>query len=581
MQTDSTATDTDDKEQNPSWGVISVLAAQHVIVLFSGIILVPVMLVQIYGFNEDNAHYMIFMTALCAAVATLLQLIRSKRFGLGQPMFMGTSGAFMSCSHAAIAQGGVALLSGLVLITAPFQILFSYMIRYMRHILTPTVGGVIIMLAVVGLLKDSIATWVDPTHLEEIPALTDIAIGSATMAVMLAAEWFGGTKLRPWGLPLGILAGSFIAGIAGTTVIPDLSQEAWLGLPDGEWPGVSFSLGDASHWTMVFTFILAVLATSIKYTGDAMILQKVVEPNRRKVDYDALQGGLYANSVAMLLAGFAGGMPSSSHTANIPVMKMTGVATRRVAVFSSLLLAAVALSPKMLMVLVSLPRPVIGGVGVVLVAHLFSSGMQLIAEDLNHRNGLIAGLSLCAGLIAASGKFFPGAFPEFLDPLMRNGVALGGMVAVLATLVTHFAAERRIRVSVKPQMENLPQFKEDIHAVAKDYQLGMDELGYLELACEEVYFYMAEEYKAMGYEGKINFSFHHADVGTIVEVSGGKRFESEADEISMREEFCPMALGGEQLNALGLILLGRVADAVNHVNIGRYTFISFTISEKP
>lgn len=468
----------------------------------------------------------------------------------------------------------------MVLVSAPFQILFSYLIRFMRHILTPTVGGVIIMLAVVGLLKDALLTWTGTGHQTGLVALLDIGTGALTIFIMLGVEWFGGKRLRPWGLPLGIIAGSLVTALAGFPVIEGLADAAWVGLPQGDWPGVVFPVCDLEHWVLGLTFVLAVFATSIKYTGDAMILQQVTDPHRKKVDYDALQGGLYSNSVGMILAGAVGGMPSSSHSANIPLMAMTGVATRRVAAVSALLLACVALSPKALLLLVNIPKPVIGGVGMVLVAHLFSSGLQLLVTEINHRNGLIAGLSLCVGIIAERGDFFPDAFPYYLDPLMKNGVALGGLLAVLLSLATLFGTHRGIVLSVTPTMENLPNFKQKLDAVTRKLGLENRAAGVLELACEELFFYMREEFLTNAYAGGIRFVFRENGTGLSVEVSGGIRFESEADEIAMRDRFCPIATGDEELNALGLVLLGRFADNVTHVNIGDYSFISFTIVDE-
>lgn len=560
-----------------SWGMFLVLAGQHVVVLFSGILLIPVMLANIHGFDQGDSHYLVFATALCAAAATLLQLVRGKRFGLGAPMFMGTSGAFMGCAHSAVGLGGPALLAGMVLVAAPFQVLFSYCIRFMRHILTPTVGGVVIMLAMVGLLKDSVKTWAIKGNGTGMAAALDIATGIATMVVMLGVEWFGGKRLRPWALPLGMLAGGVISLLDGLMVIPNLSQTPWIGLPAGDWPGLAFSVGDLGHWTLVFTFVLAVLATSIKYTGDAMILQRVANPIARKVNYDALQGGLYANSLGMMLAGLFGGMPSSSHSSNIPLMEMTGVATRRVAAAASLLLAFVAFSPKALLLIVNLPEPVVGGVGVVLVAHLFSSGMQLVASEMNHRNGIIAGLSLCVGLIAASGNFFPDAFPVFLAPLIHNGVALGGLVAVVLTLITHLGTHRGVRIAIKPVMEQLSPFKVELGQAAARLQLDIRSAGYLELACEELFLYMREEYKAKNYTGHASFMLRRDDDSVMVEVAGGTRFQSEADEITAREIHCPEAMGSEKLNALGLALLGRIASDVSHVTIAGYTYIRFSL----
>jgi xanthine/uracil permease len=560
--------------------VALLLAAQHVVVLYSGIILVPVMLVSIHGMGQNDAEYLVFATSVCAAGATLLQLVRGRRFGLGAPMFMGTSGAYLTCAHGALFLGGPSLLAGMVMITAPFQFVFSYCIRFMRHILTPTVGGVVIMLAVVGLLADSVTTWSSGNRMGQTPAMVDIATGMATMGVMILVEWFGGRRLRPWGLPLGILAGCVFTVLLGQPLTENVSAERWFGLPDGGWPGLSFAVDNPSHWTLAFTFVLAVLSTSIKYAGDAMVLQKVARPEQRKVDYDALQGGLYANSVSMFLSGLAGGMPASSHSSNIPLMDMTGVATRRVAALAAVLMVGVALSPKLLDMLVNLPHPVVGGVGVVLVGHLFASGMQLVAEEMNHRNGLIAGLSLCAGLVAASGNFFPGAFPDALAPLVRNGVALGGLVAVLLTLMTRLARERGVRVSVGTGIEQLRELKIQLAKAAVRLRLDGHAVGFLELACEEVFLYMRAECEAMGYAGPVCFLLRRGAGGVAVEVSGGARFDSEADEMAARDILSPAVLDDDKLNGLGLALLGRIATNVSHATIADYTYIGFVIPDQ-
>jgi xanthine/uracil permease len=560
--------------------MVLLLAAQHVVVLFSGIILVPVMLVHYHGLHPDDGQYLIFATVVCAAGATLLQLVRRPGFGLGSPMFMGTSGAYLTCAHGALYLGGPPLLAGMVMATAPLQLVFSRCLRFMRHIFTPTVGGVVIMLAVVGLLTDSVASWTADYRRGQADALIDVAVGMTTVGAMVLAEWFGGSRFRPWGLPLGLLAGCGFSLLLGQPVTLPGDPAPWLGLPRAHWPGVAFSTTDPQHWTLALTFALAVLATSIKYAGDAMVLQKVARPGQRKVDYDALQSGLNANGASMFLSGLAGAMPASSHSSNIPLMAMTGVASRRVAVVASLLMAAVAFSPRALDLLTGLPQPVVGGVGVVLVAHLFSSGMQLVAEDMNHRNGLVVGLSLCAGLVAAGGDFFPGAFPEALDPLVRNGVALGGLVAVLLTLMTRLAADRSVRVRVPAGREHLGDLKQGLARACDRLRLDARTAGFVELACEEVFLFVAAECEAVGHAGPVAFTLRRGREGVVVEASGGARLSCDADELAARA--MPVGLDDDSadvLDAMGLALLGRVARDITHVTIAGHTYIGFVVPE--
>lgn len=79
----------------------TVQAVQHVIILFSGIVLVPVILINFYNIPTQEGYRFIFMTGMCSAVATLMQVVRYRQFGLGAPMFMGTSGAFRPLPRAA------------------------------------------------------------------------------------------------------------------------------------------------------------------------------------------------------------------------------------------------------------------------------------------------------------------------------------------------------------------------------------------------------------------------------------------------------------------------------------------------
>ncbi len=511
--------DSDHAQTSP--GIILLLAAQHVIVLFSGIILVPVMLVNIYNLSSGSAHYFISATTLCAAAATLMQLFAAS-ISVSARHVHGTSGAFMAAPTPHSTRRRLPV-RGMVLLSAPFQLAFSYCIRFLRHILTPTVGGVIIMLAVVGLLKDSISTWTNANMALAWTGDMKILTGAMTIAVMIAIEWFGRRKLRPWSLPLGILAGCGFAAIAGLPVLPDLSDSPWLGFAMKHWPGLQFSTASPEHWTLLLTFVLAIFATSVKYTGDAMVLQQVTSPGKKKIDYDAVQGGLYANGASIFLSGLACAMPPTSHSANIPLMEMTGTATRRVAVVASLLLVAISLSPKMLHLLINLPQPVIGGVGVVLVGHLFSAGMKLVAMEMNHRNGLIAGLALCAGLISERGDFFPTEFPEYLAPLTHNGVALGGIVAIALTIATRISIERGVRITTHPKLTELPHFKQLLADRISRFKLDQDRLKYLELACEEVFLYMREECRQIEYSGPVTFTIRQTQNGLGVEASGGTR----------------------------------------------------------
>ncbi len=557
--------------------VTSILSMQHVVVLFVGIILPPVMLGQIYHFKAEEMYYIIFVSVLGSAFSTLLQLLNYKNMGLGSPMFMGTSSAFMSCAHAAIKMGGFSLFCSMALLAAPFQILFSYIIRYMRHLLTPTVGGVIIMLAMVGLLKDSVNTWIY-AGMDGISEIQNIAVGGVVILSMIIAEWFGQEKLRPWGLFVGILGGTILEIIVDGIDFTPVIDAAWLGLPPFHFPEFSFEINNFKHWATYITFIVATQVVSIKYVGDAMALQRVKAPEQKKTNFDAIQSGLYANSIGIALTSAAGGMPPSSHSPNIPLMQMTGAVSRKIALVSTIILLVLVLSPKAPYLLATIPGEVMGAAGVVLVAHLFSTGMHMVVEELDYRNGVIAGLSLCMGLISSNPNFFPNAFPEYIRPLTGNGVAVGGLTALILTMLTRLSLKHNILFHVKPDLSKITYIKNKLHNFSAKAGISETQSNFLELACEEIFVYALTIYENKNVSGRIRYKVYKLNEKIFVEISFGSRLDKEIDAPCNFDN--PEELSKDELNKLGLFIIGKVVDNISHQTIGEYCYICFSISKK-
>lgn len=555
--------------------ITAILSLQHVIVLFVGIILCPVMLTSIYGLNTEERYYIIFVTTIGAGITTLLQLWKFKKIGLGSPMFMSTSGAFMSCAHAAMKMGGFSLFCTMALLSVPFQVLFSYGIRFMRQLLTPTVGGVIIMLAMVGLLKDSLNTWNHAGLSAGNTELSTFAVGGTVIVIMVLAEWFGRDKLRPWGLFLGICGGTALDISFNGIDLSNLINAAWIGIPKLHLPSISFEPTNLGHWATYFTFIVSMQVASIKYVGDAMALQRIKEPEQRKINFDGIQGGLYANSIGMALTSIAGGMPSSSHSSNIPLMEITGVVSRRIAFLASIMLIVLMFSPKTAYLFAAIPGEVMGGAGVVLVAHLFSTGMRMVVDELDYRNGVIVGLSLSIGLAASNPDFLPDAFPEFIKPLTGNGVAVGGLVAVGLTILTRISIKHNILFYVKPDPKQISYIRNKIHTFAVRAEMSRTQSNYLELACEEIFVHALSEFEKNRFKGRIRYKAYRANRKIFIEISLGSRLDETLKpdcEVDSPEKLKP-----DELKNLGLIIIGKIVDNIIHQDMGDFSYICFTI----
>ena len=112
------------------------------------------------------------------------------------------------------------------------------------------------------------------------------------------------------------------------------------------------------------------------------------------------------------------------------------MAARSVGVAVGVVFVAMAFLPKALAVILAIPGPVAAAYITVLIAILFVVGMRIVIQDgVDHRNGLIAGVSFWIGVGLQNGVIFPEYFSEFAGGLLQNGMTGGGLVAVLLTLM--------------------------------------------------------------------------------------------------------------------------------------------------
>jgi xanthine/uracil permease len=90
------------------------------------------------------------------------------------------------------------------------------------------------------------------------------------------------------------------------------------------------------------------------------------------------------------------------------------------------------------------PRPVLGGAGVVLFGSVAASGIQtLVRAGLEKDNNvLIVAVSLAVGIIPITAPEFYHAFPETARIVLDSGISTGCVAAVLLNLVFNHLGRR-------------------------------------------------------------------------------------------------------------------------------------------
>ena len=418
----------------------------------------PVIVARESGMDEPYLIWMVFASLLVVGVSTLLQVHRIGPLGGGAVLPMFTAAFSIPFCITAVEDGGPALLTTLVLVSAVIQIIVSKWLVILRRIVTPTVGGTVMMILSITLASVVFALLDRASEVEPTAApLTALA----TMIVVAALTLRASPVWRLWGPPIGIVIGGAVAAGFGIYDVDRLIEAPWIGLPDGA-PGLSLDFG-VSFWTLLPAFLFLGVIISIQANGEAISVQRVSWRDSRAVDFRQVQGALAGTGVCNLFAGLAGAVPNAINPGIVAFTQATGVASRRIGYSIGLIFIAVAFLPKVSALLSTLPGPVMAGYLIMVTGNLFVDGARtVIQSEQDRQKVVVAGVCFWIGASFQFGLFNLPDVNPVLGALLKSGITTGGLAAIVMILYLELTNPRRMRFQSQLNVEALPQLNEFI-----------------------------------------------------------------------------------------------------------------------
>ena len=434
-------------DERPPHAIAFGLGVQYAMMAIAGIVLTPVIVVRAAGGSESYLSWAAFAALSISGVMTVLQAVRIRRLGAGYILLMGTSGAFIAVSVAALEAGGPGLLALLVAVSALFQFALAARLSLFRRVFTPIVAGTVIMLIPVTVLPIVFDMLADVP--EGVSSSAAAVSAGATLAVSVVFILLASGVWRLWGPAAGIVAGSVVAGLFGLYDVRSVLEADWFGLPAGAWPGFDFSFG-TSFWTLLPAFVFVTLIGAIETVGDGVAVQRVSWRKRRAIDFRAVQGAVAADGLGNLLSGLAATVPNTTYSSSVAVAEITGVAARIVGVYVGIIFVVLAFLPKVMAIILAIPNPVVGAFSLVPLSILFVVGMKIVLRDgIDYRNGIVVGLAFWVGFGFQNQAIFADQINPAWSGLLGNGMTVGGIVAIALTLLLERTRpRRRIRIAL-------------------------------------------------------------------------------------------------------------------------------------
>lgn len=471
-------------DENPPTPLAFGLALQFTILAIAGIVVTPAIVIQAAGESASYLEYAVFASLLVCGICTFLQARPVWRIGSGYVLLMGTSGAFIAVSIAALKDGGPVMLGALVLVSSLLQFALAFKLSLLRKVITPAVGGVVIMLIPVTVLPIAFDFFAIVPEGVETPVSAAFVV-FLTIFVGVGLGILAKGMLRLWTPVIGIVVGTITAAFLGLCDFSAVKEAAWIGIPN--FSTLSFDLSlNYSFFTLLPSFIFVTIIGMVETIGDSIAIQRVSKRKPKSPDYRVVQGAVGADGLGNLLSGCLGIVPNTTYSSSISVTELTGVASRRVGMFIGGIFLFAAFLPKLQALIVSLPPPVIGAYLLIVLGLLFVVGLQMVARSgLDYRTGLIVGISMWLGVGFQYKFIFPELFTGMWGELLQNGMTVGGLTAIFLMLLWRITSSRRLKTQCDLTPEAIHEVQSFLDQACKRWKVSETIKSNIELANEE------------------------------------------------------------------------------------------------
>lgn len=419
-----------------SWK-IGALGLQHVLAMYAGAVVVPLIVGPAVGMTPEQLAYLISIDLFTCGIASLLQVVGGRYFGIKLPVVLG-------CTFTAVGpmiaigklQGITAIYGAIIASGIIVMILAQFMSKVMKYFPPVVTGSVVTIIGVslIPVAMNNAAGGVGSPHFGE---FSHLFLAALTLVSILVINRFFKGYMRAISVLISLIIGTVVATFMGMVDFSSVRESSWFHMVQPFYFGVP-----TFHSSAIITMVLVAIVSMIESTGVFMALGDVCE---RKLDSHDIKKGLRAEGMAVTLGGIFNAFPYTTFSQNVGLVALTRVKTRNVVIAAGLILMALGLLPKVAALTTIIPTAVLGGAMIPMFGMVISSGIKMLSRVDFHKNEnlLIVAVSIGIGLGAS---VVPGVFakiPGEIRLLFENGIVIGSFSAILLNLFLNHRNEQK------------------------------------------------------------------------------------------------------------------------------------------
>lgn len=406
------------------------LGLQHVLAMYAGAIIVPLIVGGQLGMTSEQLTYLIGIDLLACGIATLLQVFGNRYFGIGLPVMLGCAFQAVSPMIAIGLNDGISAIYGAIIASGIFVILFSGLFGKLIRLFPPVVTGSVVTIIGVTLIPVALSDLGGGSGEADFGSLPNLALGFGVLALIILLNRFTTGFIRSISVLIGLIGGTLLAAYWGMVDVAPLKEASWFHAVQPFYFGVPTFNASA-----ILTMILVAIVSVAESTGVFMALGKIVG---KEITSKDLAKGYRAEGIAIVIGGIFNSFPYTTYSQNVGLVQMSRVKTRDVIVVAGSLLILIGFVPKIAALTQLVPQPVLGGAMVALFGMVVSSGVRMLGDqvDLNrYENLFIIACSVGMGLgVTVQPDLFQ-HLPGKLRILFDNGIVAGSLTAIVLNLL--------------------------------------------------------------------------------------------------------------------------------------------------
>jgi len=405
------------------------LGFQHVLAMYAGAVVVPLLVGPAIGMTAEQLTYLISIDLFCCGIASLLQVVGGKYFGIKLPILLGCAFQAVGPMIAIGKTSGIPAIYGAIIVSGIVVFILAQFMDKIVKFFPPVVTGSVVTIIGASLIS---AAFGDITGTAGTPGYasgTNLLLATITFVSIVIMNRFFKGYLKMIAVLLSLILGTVVASFMGLVDYSVVGKASWFHMVH------PFRFGAPTfHLSAILSMVLVGIVSMIESTGVFFALGDIVG---KKIEGKEIKLGLRSEGLAQVIGGIFQAFPYTTYSQNVGLVALTGVKSRKVVFSACVIIMALGLLPKVAALTTIIPNPVLGGAMIPMFGMVVASGVRQLAQvDFNRiENMFIIASSISIGVGVSIAPDVISKLPESIRMILGSGIVSGSIVAIVLNLL--------------------------------------------------------------------------------------------------------------------------------------------------